>query len=238
MYGDPDYRGYEIADVAYTKASNYLSKRHVARLRTTYKACVTMTDHWLGAFLDRLWSLGLDDSTAIALVSDHGVYLGERDWTGKGPRLLHPELIHVPMMLREPGGAGSGTTSDWLASTHDLAPTLTSLAGVRRPVSFEGADLSPILEGGTPSEDRPYAVGGYGNNSYVRNSRWAYMVDNDWGDERLYDLVADPKERRNVASRHRDVVKDMRRQVRRVAGGKPPFYSDAVIDGPRRTLGR
>jgi arylsulfatase A-like enzyme len=239
MYGDPDYRGYEVADIGYTHASNYLSDRHVARLQTTYKACVTMTDHWLGAFLDRLWGLGLDDSTAIMLTSDHGVLLGEHGWTGKGSTLLHPELIHVPMLLREPGGAGAGTTSEWFASTHDVAPTLTSLAGVPRPSSFEGADLSPILSGSEPGEDRRYAVGGYGNGSYVRDRDWGYIVKNDGTEERLYDLRSDRGERRNVAINRRDVTAEMRRRVRKAAGGRPPFYSDAAMRrSPRRSFPR
>jgi arylsulfatase A-like enzyme len=234
MYGDPGYRGYEIADVGYTHASNYLSEAQVARLRVTYKASVTLADRWLGHFLDRLWALGLDDSTAILLVSDHGVFLGEHDWTGKGPALLHPELIHVPMILREPGGAGAGGTSDWFASTHDIAPTLAALAGIRRPATFEGADLTPILGGGLPAEDRPYAVGGYGNNSYVRDGRWAYMTQNDGRREKLYDTRADPGEQRNVAAERPRVVAEMRRRVRAAAGGKPPYYGEGVIDGPRR----
>jgi arylsulfatase A-like enzyme len=234
MYGDPEYDGYEIADVGYTQASNYLTKGQIARLQTTYKACVTMTDRWLGTFLDRLWKLGLDDSTAIVLVSDHGVFLGERDWTGKGPGKLYPELIHVPLLVREPGGAGAGQASDWFASTHDIAPTLTSLAGVRRPATFEGADLSPLLGGAAPDEDRPYAAGGYGNSSYVRDGRWAYQVQNDGRSERLYDLRADPGERVDVSERRPRIVAEMRRRVRATAGGRPPYYSDAVIDGPRR----
>jgi arylsulfatase A-like enzyme len=237
MYGDPDYRGYEIADVRYAPASNYLSARHIGRLRTTYKACVTMTDRWLGVFLDRLWELGLEDSTAITLVSDHGVFLGEHDWTGKSPSRLHPELIHVPMLLREPGGGGAGTASDWFASTHDVAPTLASLAGVRRPRSFTGADLSPIAEGGVPQEERPYAVGGYGNHSYVRDRRWAYMVRNDLSEDRLYNLADDPGERHDLASRWPEVVARMRDRVRRAAGGRPPLYSSAAIEAtPRRRL--
>ena len=239
MYGDPDYRGYEIATVAYTHASNYLRPRHIARLQTTYKAAVTMTDHWLGYFLDRLWQLGLDDSTTIALVSDHGVFVGERDWTGKGPRRLYPELIHVPLIVREPGGLGAGQTSDWFASTHDVAPTLVSLGGVRRPKAFEGADLTPILEGRLPEEDRRYAVGGYGNNTYVRDDRWAYQTQNDWSDERLYDLAADPGERVDVSAKRPGVVREMRRRVLAAAGGKrPPVYSDAHMDGRKRTSWR
>jgi arylsulfatase A-like enzyme len=237
MYGDPDYRGYEIADVGYTRASRYLSDRHLGRLRTTYKASVTMTDRWIGYFLDRLWALGLDDSTTIMLVSDHGIFLGEHDWTGKGPSLLHPELIHVPMLLRDPGGAGAGTTSGWFASTHDVAPTLASLAGVARPGSFEGADLSPVLNGGIPAERRPYAVGGYGNNSFVRDGRWAYMTRNDWERERLYDVHADRAERRDVSASRKDVIRTMRARVRLAAGGRPPVYSDrAMAARPRERL--
>jgi arylsulfatase A-like enzyme len=234
MYGDPEYRGYEVADVRYMRASNYLSERHIGRLRTTYKACVTMTDRWLGVFLDRLWDLGLEDSTAIMLVSDHGVFLGEHDWTGKSPSRLHPELIHVPMLLREPGGAGAGTTSDWFASTHDVAPTLTSLAGVRRPAGFAGADLSPIAEGARPDADRSYAVGGYGNYSYVRDRRWAYLARNDWRDERLYDLTADRGERHDIAAGRPDVVATMRSRIRHAAGGRPPSYSNAATAAPPR----
>ena len=193
-----------------------------------------MTDRWLGAFLDRLWTLGLDDSTAIVLVSDHGVFLGERNWTGKGPGKLYPELIHVPLLVREPGGAGAGQSSNWFASTHDVAPTLASLAGIERPSTFEGADLSPVLTGGLPAEDRPYAVGGYGNSTYVRDGRWAYQVQNDWRHERLYDLRADPGERIDLSESRPAIVAEMRRRVRAAAGGKPPYYGDAVIEGPRR----
>jgi arylsulfatase A-like enzyme len=235
MYGDPDYRGYEIADVGYTRASRYLSDRHLGRLRTTYKASVTLTDRWLGYFFDRLSDLGLDDSTAVMLVSDHGLFLGEHDWTGKGPSLLHPELIHVPMLLRDPSGAGAGETSNWFASTHDVAPTLAALGGVGRPESFEGADLSPILHGGVPAEARPYAVGGYGNHSFVRDGRWAYMTRNDWERESLFDLRADRRERRDVSGSRPEVVREMRERVRRAAGGRPPLYSERQMAARPRT---
>jgi arylsulfatase A-like enzyme len=141
------------------------------------------------------------------------------------------------MLLREPGGAGAGNTSDWFASTHDVAPTLASLAGMRRPASFEGADLSPILAGGMPAEECPYAVGGYGNYSYVRDRRWAYMTRNDWRDERLYDLATDPGERQDLASTRSDIISTMRRRVRDAAGGRPPLYPESAMGAtPRRRL--
>ena len=36
-----------------------------------------MTDHWLGVLIDRLHELNLERETAILLVGDHGILLGE-----------------------------------------------------------------------------------------------------------------------------------------------------------------
>jgi arylsulfatase A-like enzyme len=120
-----------------------------------------------------------------------------------------------------------------------VAPTLVSLAGARRPREFEGADLSPILTGSEPATARTHAVGGYGNYSYVRDGRWGYMARNDGRDERLYDVPADPRERRDVGGAHPDVIRTMRARVRRAAGGRPPYYPERAIEArPRERIGR
>jgi arylsulfatase A-like enzyme len=222
-----DRRRAPIADVIY-RGAGYMSAREIATLQATYKAELTMMDRWLGHLLDRLHDLRLDDSTAIALVADHGIYLGERNWTGKAPHLLHPELTNVPLLLRDPDGRGAGATSDWWATTVDVPRTLMALAGARAPRGFEGADLEPLLEGRPPAQGRRYAHGGYANYSYVRDERWAYVVSNNRRDERLYDRRADPGELRDVSSRHPDVVRRMWRRVVREAGGRrPPYYAGA-----------
>jgi arylsulfatase A-like enzyme len=235
LYGDPDYRGAEIADVRYGPA-DYLSRAQVARLQATYKACVTMVDHWLGRFLDRLNDLGLADDTAVALVSDHGVHLAERNWTGKSDRLLHPELIHVPLLLRHPQGRGAGTTSDYFATTVDLAPTLMSLAGLSPPRRFEGVDLAPICEGGQPSEAREFTYGGYSSWSFSIDDRWKLIARNDNSQHALYDLAADPGERTNVASAHPDVVRALWERLVNEIGGRPPRYDKAALTARPRNL--
>ena len=93
-------------------------RRHPLRLRRNFTgsssaACtpstpaeVTMTDHWLGHFMDRFYELGLDENTVIVLLSDHGYLLGERGYTGKVPSQLHPELAQVPLIVVHPEGQG------------------------------------------------------------------------------------------------------------------------------------
>ena len=81
LYGDPDYRGPEPGQPRYGRIADYFHgddpSRMLARMRALYAAEVTMTDRWLGVFLDRLHDLGLERETAIVLVADHGFLLGE-----------------------------------------------------------------------------------------------------------------------------------------------------------------
>src|ERR687893_1909832 len=130
----------------YSRTSNWLAPGEQApvlrRLRDLYAAEITMTDRWLGVLLDRLHALGLADDTVIVLVSDHGILLGEHGWTGKISVALHPALTRVPLIVVDPRRGRRARVSDWFASTHDIAPTILSMAGVRAPDAMEGADLS------------------------------------------------------------------------------------------------
>jgi arylsulfatase A-like enzyme len=235
LYADPAYRGAGIADVRYTW-SDYLSAAELRHLKATYAASVTAVDRWLGRFMAGLRRRGLERDTVVALVSDHGIYLGEHRLTGKSDSYLHPELIHVPLLLRDPDGRGAGATSDYRATTIDLAPTLAAMAGARPSRRFEGTDLSPLLDGRDPAEERAFAYGGYGNFSFVRDDRWAYVVRNDNGWRLLYDLNRDPGERRDVAARHPRVAQAMWERLLGEVGRRPPRYSLEWTQQPSRAL--
>jgi arylsulfatase A-like enzyme len=235
LYADSRYRGADIADVRYTW-SDYLTRDQLRHLRATYAASVTAVDRWLGHFLAGLRRRGLERDTVIALVSDHGIYLGEHRLTGKSDSYLHPELIQVPLLLRDPDGRGAGTKSDYWANTIDLAPTLTAMAGTEPSRRFEGADLSPLLDGRAPTEKRDFTYGGYGNFSFLRDERWALVVRNDNGWRLLYDLAADPRERRDVARRHPKVAQEMWRLLLDQVGRRPPRYSLEWTQRPSRAL--
>jgi arylsulfatase A-like enzyme len=234
-YADPGYDGADIADVRYTW-SDYLSRAELRHLRATYAASVTAVDRWLGRFLDGLRRRGLEKDTVVALVSDHGIYLGEHRLTGKSDSYLHPELIRVPLLLRDPGGRGAGAESDYYATTIDLPPTLLSMAGAPPSSRFEGADLSPLLDGAAPAEERPFAYGGYGNFSFIRDERWALVARNDNGWRLFYDLERDPREQRDVARRQAKQADAMWRRLLAEVGRRPPRYSLEWTQRPSRPL--
>ena len=227
LYRDRSYRGSEPGIALYGPARDWLSRARlpevVARLRDVYAAELTMTDRWLGVFLDRLDALGLSDNTIIVLTADHGHLLGDHGWTGKNASVLHPALAQSPLILVDPRGRMAGRTSRYLASTHDLAPTLLAMSGIRRPKAMTGFNLAPLLRGEAPRARR-LAYGGYGNYFFARTDRWALISDNRGLRPRLFDLKADRRERADVAHRHPAVVRQLARDVRRRSGGRLPHY--------------
>jgi arylsulfatase A-like enzyme len=232
MYGK--WKGPEPAMPIYGKVDNWLSPGQrgpvVRRLRELYGAEVTMTDRWLGVFLDRLHDLNLERDTVIAFVSDHGILLGEHGWTGKISTALHPALTNVPMVLIDPSRRGAGAHTNWYASTHDLAPTLLSMAGVKAPEKMTGVDMSPLFDG-KPLPKRDYAYGGYGNSFFIRTRRWALWGRNKPARFHLFDRHRDPGESTNVAHRHHGVAGHLYGIVRKRVGGRLPYYRGLDRDG-------
>jgi arylsulfatase A-like enzyme len=227
MYGDPDYRGPEPAKPYYAAVSRYLhgSSGEVLldRMKALYAAEVTMTDRWLGVFLDKLESMRLERDTIVVLVSDHGIYLGDHGMTGKSSITLHPPLIRVPLILVDPRGRHAGRTSSWFASTHDIAPTILAMTGLPVPRKMDGVDLSRLFEG-ERLPPRPYAWGGYGNSYFIRTDRWALHGPNRGDLFHLYDRREDPGETRDAAGAYPGKVAELNGEVRRRAGRPLPTH--------------
>jgi arylsulfatase A-like enzyme len=227
LYGDPDYHGPEPSKPYYAAVSSYIPRSEaatvLARMRALYAAEVTMTDRWLGVFVEHLFQLGLERNTVIVLVGDHGILLGDHGWTGKIPIALHPELAQVPLVIVDPERRRAGQSTSYFASTHDLGPTLLAMAGVRPPRSMDGVDLSPLFRGGhLPA--RPFTYGGYSNAHYLRSDRWVLIGSNQGNHLRLFDRKRDPGEHRNVAARHEHLARQLHRRVVAEAGGPLPYY--------------
>jgi arylsulfatase A-like enzyme len=223
MYGDPGYEGPEIGVTRYG-GSDYLTEAQQRRLRAVYAAEVTMTDRWLGTFLERFYELGLDENTVILLLSDHGYLLGDRGYTGKVPSQMHPELAQVPFVIVHPEGKAAGKVSTYFASTHDVGPTLLSMVGLEPRGWMQGIDLSPVLEGERPKERREFHYGGMYNRFYIRTDDWVLIGDNRGEERHMYDLRLDPHEHRDVVDQNPKLSEELYQTVLGAAGGPLPYY--------------
>ena len=221
---DPDgYEDPEPFTTLYGK-DDYLNERQLLRMRNLYAAEVTMMDRWLGIFLERAHDLGLMQNTLLLLISDHGHAFGEHGYTGKPAYALWPELTDIAFLIRHPEGRGAGQTSDYYASTHDVAPTVLGFLGIDRPEPMEGQDLSVLLDAREP-EGRPHFTLGYGDFAWARDERYAMFARYDGAEARLYDLTMDPNMNTDIARDRPDVVERMRESyLLKDAGGWLPHY--------------
>jgi arylsulfatase A-like enzyme len=204
--------------------SDYLTERQLQRMKALYAAEITMMDRWLGRFLDRMDELKLFENTLLMVIADHGVGLGEHGIVGKLPNSLWPEITDIMFFARHPEGAGAGKTSDFYASTHDVAPTILGYLGIEPPEPMDGADLSVILDGEEP-EERTHFTLGYHTYVWTRDENYAFFSRKDGTEARLYDVQADPKMHNDIALQNQAVLNKMFSEyILKDAGGPLPTY--------------
>ena len=221
LYPTKGHRGPEPSTALYLRTADWLSRRRAGpvleRMRDLYAAEVTMTDHWLGVFLERLRWLGLEGNTVIALVSDHGILLGEHGWTGKIASMLHPPLDARAVHPGEPGE--QAPWRDQRAPRPDARRRPHVAVARRRGAAARHGRARPARLSGA----RKLAYGGYANWHYARTDEIAYVGSNRGRGRRLYDLERDPREERNLAHRHPKRI-DALYAHRRTARRRPPAH--------------
>ncbi len=169
-----------------------------------YYASITAIDDQVGALLQALRELGLEDNTIVLFSSDHGNMLGSHGKVLK--RKPWEESIRVPGIVRFPKAVARGRKSNALFSHVDFAPTLLALCGLPVPGDMQGTDLSNVVLG-RESEGPdaayfqifgPYLAGGL-------ESAWRGIRTTDFmyarreaGPWLLYDLKRDPYEMDNL----------------------------------------
>lgn len=128
-----------------------LSADERAAVEDLYAASVRHADEQAGEILERA-----DEDTLVVVAADHGEALFEHETVGHPPR-LYDELVHVPLLIRPPGGASSGGFSRQDESSPavveevvrhvDVAPTILDYADVPAPSSYRGRSLRSAVEG-------------------------------------------------------------------------------------------
>jgi len=177
-----------------------------------------------GQILDKLVALGLDRQTLVIWTSDNGAPASRgSNKPLRGPGHTTAEgAFRVPMIMWWPGKIPAGTTCAELATTMDLLPTCTRLAGATPPAdrNIDGHDIRPLIFG-EPGAKSPYDVFYYYSQAQlqaVRSGPWKLFlpVNNPIRHPRfkrgqksvplLFNVVEDVGAATNAAARHPDVI--------------------------------
>lgn len=120
-----------------------------------YYAHCSALDACVGVLMATLAETGLAEHTIVVFTSDHGEMLGSHGFRPLMKQVPWSESASVPFLLRYPALHGvQGRILRTPLTTPDILPTLLGLAGVARPSSLEGEDLSDLIRSGTETVDR------------------------------------------------------------------------------------
>ena len=197
-----------------------------------YSGEIAYADAALGAFVDRLRTAGALDRTLVVITSDHGESLGEHGERTHG-LFAYESTLRVPLVVWAAGSIRPAVIAS-PARLVDVAPTILDLVGVASG-SFDGRSLRPLV-GGEPPIDDPGSYFEALNANLTRN--WAPLEGIvrdrvklvDLPIPELYDLAADPGERRNIYASQRERARDLEARLDRVNAGARPRQAPASID--------
>jgi arylsulfatase A-like enzyme len=228
-------REYEMLLGYWDLDKTHISPRDVELARDGYDDCIAFLDGQVGSLLDELERRGVLDQTVVIITSDHGEEFGERGVFDHGYS-LYLDAIHVPLVILAPT-APAGRSIAAPVSLRDLPATVLDLIGPSGDSPFPGRSLAAhwrtppgaapprttpaVSEGGLLSIGLdPRRGPGPTQRGYTMSqvaSGWHYFRDSN-GAEGLYDLAADPIEKRNLegAATSREAVLGFRRALLRM----------------------
>ena len=188
-----------------TEADSISAIRH-------YMASAHLADRLFGEFIQNV-----SDDVTVIVTSDHGMHMADLH-SGLTKATLWPQSLRVPLFIRH--GNLAGIRQD-VVGLVDLYKTITDLAGVSTPAHVEGRSLEPLLRNESGWEDVSVAMIGMefavrAGRSHgwfgwaVITDKWHYIRDKS-GHEELYDIVADPQSRNNLAAfaANDDIMKEL-----------------------------
>ena len=109
-----------------------------------YKGEISYLDAQIGALLDLLSTMNLEERTLVILTADHGESLTEKDiyFCHAG---MYNEVLHVPLIMRLPGVIPAGSQALSLVSPVDIFVTALEILGVGATADLDGKDLTPAF---------------------------------------------------------------------------------------------
>ena len=187
-------------------------------LEQAYRGEVEFLDQKLGEFFGWLKAQGLYDSSMIILTGDHGEEFFEHNgwWHGD---TLYDEQMRVPLIIKYPGNAFSGTVASAMVSSIDIAPTVLDLFQLPVPDGLPGRSLlQPDAAG--QGQQSVFAEENFEGNLLfaARTPTWKLVRANPDNHRKLpatelLDLQSDPGERNNVAQDSEARVKALDRVI-------------------------
>ncbi|XP_072922357.1 arylsulfatase K isoform X1 [Hemitrygon akajei] len=212
---------------SYTKnCTGNFTDQEIRDIRAFYYAMCAETDSMLGKILTTIHDTGLQNNTYLIFTSDHGELAMEHRQFYK--MSMYEGSSHVPLLITGPGISEGQHISD-LVSLVDIYPTLLDIVGIPLPKNLSGYSLLPLLRR-TPNNifvknSRPdwvfsefHGCNVNASTFMIRTGRWKYITyaDGISVPSQLFDLIADPDELINVATKYTKITRTLDKKLRSI----------------------
>lgn len=202
-------------------------KVRLVQNNAVYAAMLEQLDAAIGRVLAALDRNGLAERTIVVFMSDNGGLstaeghpTSNLPWRG-GKGWLYEGGIREPWIIRAPGVTRPGSVCATPVISTDFYPTLLALAGLPlNPAQHrDGVSLVPLLKGGELKHDAlfwhypHYSNQGGGPAGAVRAGDWKLIEWYEDGSLELYNLRADPAEKKNLAAENRKMAKKLQARL-------------------------
>lgn len=222
LYTIPDYSGPASGKFSYLrqflKIPNGIQGDDLKQVVGLYDGEISYTDYHLGKLFEKLKALGLWNDSLVVVFADHGEEF-EDHGSVHHVHSLYEELLHVPLLIKLPGGRPSGWQKrvPQVMQTLDIGPTVLQVAGLKQPQSFQGQSLLPLMmgrEGDRTCYARLWRAQSY-KISILRNGyKLVHIHKKKGGDsDELYYLPDDPQEQKPLQDQNPEMVKQLREEV-------------------------
>ncbi|MFT6181843.1 MAG: arylsulfatase A-like enzyme [Paracoccaceae bacterium] len=216
----------------------YLAKgesKFVAR----YYAMVEWFDQTCGELFQELEKRGVADNTIIIYVTDNGWIQSTDSgrYAPLSKQAPYEMGVRTPLMIKWPGKVAPKMDEDTLVSSIDIAPTILKAVGIEVPKPMTGVDLRDTEA--LNKRDTVFGFDGnhdmFDVNDRTANMESRYVVKGDWklllhdkenyglpyagksaahpdnpdGKTELYNVKADPHEKKNLAEANPEKVAEM-----------------------------
>jgi arylsulfatase A-like enzyme len=202
--------------VGYARVSNPNPDPSMAgRLSEVYDGELRYVDEAVGQLCDWLKQAGLYEQTLIVLTADHGQEFHEHGgwWHGK---TLYDEQIHVPLVVKLPGGKQAGSVDRRMVRTIDITPSILTLAGIPPHASMQGKSFTGIMGQEWAGTEDVFSEEDHEGNVVhsLRSATWKLMTANRNNPRglppvSLFHLAEDPGETDNLATRRDELLELM-----------------------------
>jgi len=252
----PWIKNYTIQSGSYSKWTREVManpKEYIADIKKDPQALHTLIDRYDSEInycdyhiKNLLELLPPDPNTLIIITADHGEAFIDHGQLLHGDTLFEEEIL-VPLIIKLPGNEKTVKTIHQPVSNRGIFATIMEIANPGSKREIPGGSLMPLISGN--SDKAPgevfFELDWLGWGKGIRRENWKYMISGREKKELfLFDLQADPGEKRNLVLEMPENVKQLDSLLRQWLDTHPEFKAPVIkidIDPDRenklKTLG-